>query len=65
MYNLVKYTFLFFCHHQVNLKCGSTNELVQVMEPSRCEYLMEFKTPAACQSIDGDLSSFHEHGGEL
>lgn len=50
---------------EINLKCGSTNELVQVSEPSRCEYQMEFKTPAACQSIDGDVSFLHEHGGEL
>ncbi|XP_068676407.1 glucosidase 2 subunit beta-like [Montipora foliosa] len=50
---------------EVNLRCGSTNEVIQVSEPSRCEYLMEFKTPAACQNSDGDLSFPHEHGGEL
>jgi len=50
---------------EVNLRCGSTNEVVQVTEPSRCEYLMEFKTPAACQNVDGEASFDHEHGGEL
>lgn len=49
---------------QINLRCGSTNELFQVSEPSRCEYLMEFKTPAACRNV-GDSTLPHEHGGEL
>ena len=49
---------------QINLRCGSTNELFQVSEPSRCEYLMEFKTPAACRNV-GDSVLSHEHGGEL
>ncbi|KAM7436682.1 hypothetical protein ABFA07_013596 [Porites harrisoni] len=49
----------------VNLRCGSTNELVQVTEPSRCEYLMEFKTPAACQNVDVESSFTHQHGDEL
>lgn len=48
----------------INLRCGSTNELFQVSEPSRCEYLMEFKTPAACRNV-GDSILPHEHGGEL
>ena len=43
-----------WCHFalQVKISCGSVNELVSVSEPSRCEYAMEFKTPAACQSAD-------------
>ncbi|KAJ7328192.1 hypothetical protein OS493_025068 [Desmophyllum pertusum] len=49
----------------INLRCGSTNEVVQVSEPSRCEYHMEFRTPAACQSGDGDSTLPHGHGGEL
>ena len=50
---------------QVILRCGSANDLVQVSEPSRCEYRMEFKTPAACQDIDLEGAHLHEHGGEL
>lgn len=50
---------------EIILRCGSANELVQVSEPSRCEYLMEFKTPAACQDIDIEGAHAHEHGGEL
>ncbi|XP_003742901.1 glucosidase 2 subunit beta [Galendromus occidentalis] len=32
----------------VVLECGLTNELISASEPSRCEYMFEFATPAAC-----------------
>ncbi|XP_046837336.1 glucosidase 2 subunit beta [Vespa crabro] len=32
----------------VTLICGKENKLISVMEPSRCEYAMEFATPALC-----------------
>ncbi|KAL6259018.1 hypothetical protein P5V15_008940 [Pogonomyrmex californicus] len=32
----------------VTLSCGTENKLVSVSEPSRCEYAMEFSTPALC-----------------
>ncbi|XP_076235961.1 glucosidase 2 subunit beta [Calliopsis andreniformis] len=32
----------------VNLTCGKENKLISVTEPSRCEYVMEFSTPALC-----------------
>ncbi|XP_053973775.1 glucosidase 2 subunit beta [Hylaeus volcanicus] len=32
----------------VNLSCGKENKLVSVTEPNRCEYAMEFSTPALC-----------------
>ncbi len=32
----------------VKLKCGAENKLLSVTEPSKCEYVMEFDTPAAC-----------------
>jgi len=34
----------------VNLSCGDTNEVLSVQEPNKCEYLMEFVTPAACSA---------------
>lgn len=33
---------------QVSVKCGSTEKLVRVEEPSRCEYVATLLTPAAC-----------------
>lgn len=32
----------------VTLSCGTENKLISVTEPSRCEYAMEFSTPALC-----------------
>lgn len=32
----------------VTLLCGKENKLISVSEPSRCEYAMEFATPALC-----------------
>lgn len=33
---------------QVLLKCGSSEKLMKVEEPSRCEYTATLATPAAC-----------------
>ncbi|XP_061761075.1 glucosidase 2 subunit beta isoform X1 [Nerophis ophidion] len=33
----------------VKLKCGKETVVTSTSEPSRCEYLMEFTTPALCQ----------------
>ena len=33
---------------QVSVKCGSAEKLSKVEEPSRCEYVAELQTPAAC-----------------
>ncbi|XP_014235343.1 glucosidase 2 subunit beta isoform X1 [Trichogramma pretiosum] len=32
----------------VTLTCGTENKLLSVSEPNRCEYAMEFSTPALC-----------------
>ena len=32
----------------ISLKCGLTEELLSASEPNRCEYAMDFATPAAC-----------------
>ena len=33
---------------QVLLKCGSSEKLMKVEQPSRCEYTATLATPAAC-----------------
>ena len=33
------------------LKCGSENKLIDVKEPSKCEYTLLFETPLACDDI--------------
>lgn len=33
---------------RVGLECGEANEAESVSEPSKCEYVMKIKTPAAC-----------------
>ncbi len=44
------------------MSCGVVNEIVAVSEPSKCEYLYKFRTPAACRVMsdkdvakDGDM----------
>ncbi|KAK9294408.1 hypothetical protein QLX08_010966 [Tetragonisca angustula] len=43
----------------VNLSCGRENKLVSVTEPSRCEYAMEFSTPAVC-NLSQDSTNTHD-----
>lgn len=33
---------------QVDLSCGTTNALLSVIEPEKCEYLFKVTTPAVC-----------------
>lgn len=34
---------------KIMLECGVSNELVAASEPNRCEYAMNFVTPAVCK----------------
>nr|XP_040047212.1 glucosidase 2 subunit beta [Gasterosteus aculeatus aculeatus] len=45
----------------IKLTCGKETVLTSTSEPSRCEYLMEFITPAVCQEPRSLDSDHHEH----
>ncbi|XP_043090822.1 glucosidase 2 subunit beta [Puntigrus tetrazona] len=45
----------------VKLTCGKETVVTSTSEPSRCEYLMEFTTPAVCQEPAGADPSPHVH----
>ncbi len=49
-FHQLKFSFC-FRSAKVNLKCGSTNQLTAVSEPSRCEYEFIFETPTACKKF--------------
>ena len=42
------------------MSCGEKNEIVSVTEPNRCEYVMEFKTPAMCKDPAHSEHNVHE-----
>lgn len=42
----------------ITIECGEENELVEVTEPAKCEYLFTFRTPLAC--ADPDKEVVHE-----
>ncbi|KAM6957666.1 glucosidase 2 subunit beta [Aplochiton taeniatus] len=45
----------------IKLTCGKETVVTSTSEPSRCEYLMEFTTPAVCQEASSlDLGHDHE-----
>uniref|UniRef100_A0A673C5Y1 Glucosidase 2 subunit beta n=1 Tax=Sphaeramia orbicularis TaxID=375764 RepID=A0A673C5Y1_9TELE len=48
----------------VKLTCGKETVVTSTSEPSRCEYLMEFTTPAVCQEPPS-LDSMHPDHEEL
>uniref|UniRef100_A0A8C1VV40 Glucosidase 2 subunit beta n=1 Tax=Cyprinus carpio TaxID=7962 RepID=A0A8C1VV40_CYPCA len=45
----------------VKLTCGKETVVTSTSEPSRCEYLMEFTTPAVCQEPANTDPSPHGH----
>lgn len=49
------------CAFQVKLICGKETTVTSTSEPSRCEYLMEFITPAVCQDPPSDDLHHLEH----
>ncbi|KYN00477.1 PREDICTED: glucosidase 2 subunit beta [Cyphomyrmex costatus] len=44
----------------VTLSCGTENKLISVTEPSRCEYAMEFSTPALCNPNAAETADKHD-----
>ncbi|XP_018021311.1 glucosidase 2 subunit beta isoform X2 [Hyalella azteca] len=48
----------------VHLRCGVENELISAAEPSKCEYVFIFTTPAACDAVE-DGSDEHAQHTEL
>lgn len=49
---------------QVSLKCGISEKLMKVEEPSRCEYVATLATPAACthteaQTVQDQLAALN------
>uniref|UniRef100_A0A8C3AEG3 Glucosidase 2 subunit beta n=1 Tax=Cyclopterus lumpus TaxID=8103 RepID=A0A8C3AEG3_CYCLU len=45
----------------IKVTCGKETVLVSTSEPSRCEYLMEFISPAVCQEPSTLDSALHDH----
>lgn len=46
---------------QVRLLCGKETVVTSTTEPSRCEYLMELMTPAACPEPPPEAPSDGDH----
>ncbi|KAM3863739.1 glucosidase 2 subunit beta [Diretmus argenteus] len=67
VYSLMKYEHGTGCWQGPNrsttikLTCGKETIVTSTSEPSRCEYLMEFTTPAVCQEPQSLDSTLHEH----
>jgi hypothetical protein len=47
---------------QVDIVCGTTNELLSVAEPEKCEYLFKVTSPALCWPDFAWEKHTHEQG---
>ncbi|GBP94299.1 Glucosidase 2 subunit beta [Eumeta japonica] len=65
-YEIMKYTNGVTCWNgpsrstSVYVQCGLENKILSVTEPFRCEYKIEFITPAACDDSQPSNDSFHD-----
>lgn len=48
----------------VTFQCGLEHKILDVREPSRCEYAMQFETPSACDETIA-TSTLHPHHVEF
>jgi len=46
----------------INLSCGANNEILKIDEPSKCEYVMIFSTPAVCDLDDLNIIKKNKSG---
>ncbi|KRX99098.1 Glucosidase 2 subunit beta [Trichinella pseudospiralis] len=44
----------------VIIQCGIENSLLSSSEPSICEYVLTFQSPAACDTLPEHLNQEHE-----
>lgn len=45
----------------VTFQCGLEHKVLDVREPSRCEYAMQFETPSACDETIASATLHPEH----
>jgi hypothetical protein len=50
---------------QVDITCGTTNALLSIMEPEKCEYHFKVTSPALCWPLDKDISGESQVKQEL
>jgi protein kinase C substrate 80K-H len=45
----------------VTFRCGLEHKIIDVREPSRCEYAMTFETPSACDETIATTNLHFDH----